>query len=120
MNEKSDEGWLEGITRKRPETALVLHQLLITVRRKGSCTAEDAHNIPVTHPNVRGAAMKLLGKCGCCKRDVPIRGTTKESHGHWLHVWEVRVPQVFMGVHERLKQSVTTIARMESAQMEML
>ena len=80
--------WLTAIVNKRPETALVMHQLLLAAREKGCCTAEDAHNINVSHPNVRGAAMKLLGKCGMVKVK-PVRGSTKQSHGHWLWQWGI-------------------------------
>lgn len=96
--------WLVRITMKRPEVLLILHALLIQLRQRGECTAEDAHNIPVTHPNTRGAAMKYLGNFGCKKNPIPIQGTTKQSHGHWLHKWIVydsaALEQGFMMIRE--------------------
>ena len=78
--------WLTGITRKRPEIPHVLHALVLAGLKKGHVTAESAHHIPVTHPNSRGAAMKYLREWGFVMGDV-VRGTTKQSHGHWLHRW---------------------------------
>ena len=62
-----DLGWLKGIIKKRPETVLVLHALVLAGLNAGRCTAEDAHHISVGHPNCRGAAMKLLGSMGFVK-----------------------------------------------------
>lgn len=82
--------WLTGIVKKRPETILLLHALVLAGINKGRVTAEDAHHIEVSHPNVRGACMKLIGQFGFVKTDAPIRGTTPQSHGHWLRVWELQ------------------------------
>jgi len=71
--------WLSGIVSKRPETVLLLHALVLTGIRKGEVTAEDAHHIPVSHPNCRGAAMKLLANCGF-SRGTPRKGTTDENN----------------------------------------
>jgi len=102
--------WLTGIIRKRPEVGLVLHQLLLTIRRNGVATAEDAHNIAVSVPNVRGASMKLLGRCGCAKNPVPVRGTTRKSHGHWLHQWVISDPRLFHACTDRITEATAGIA----------
>lgn len=79
--------WLDRISNHRPETFLLLHTMLLhLVVKGGSVTAEDFHSVPVSHPNVRGAAMKYLRRCGC--RPVGITyGKTKESHAHLLQTW---------------------------------
>ena len=80
--------WLQGMIKKRPETLLVLQALVLTGMSRGKVTAEDAHHIPVSHPNCRGAAMKYLARFGFVK-DRPIKGTTKASKGHWLWEWRL-------------------------------
>lgn len=82
---------IDAMIRKRPESGLVLQALILAGFRNGHCTAEDAHHIPVTHPNVRGSVAKKLGKFGFQKGEV-VRGTTEASHGHWLCKWELVEP----------------------------
>ena len=109
------DGWVRGMIAKRPETALVLHALLLRLRERGECTAEDAHGIAVSHPNVRGTAMKLLRKCGAVKT-VPTTGTTSRSHGHVLFVWKVEDYELLRGVLGKLGSLVTGIERTEDRQ----
>ena len=80
--------WLTGISAKRPETVLLLHAMILTGLRRGRVSAEDTHHIAVTHPNVRGAAAKLLPGCGF-RRGQEIAGQTRKSHGHSLHEWRL-------------------------------
>ena len=78
--------WLEAMVKKRPETLLVLHALVLSGIRTGHVSAEDAHHIPVSHPNCRGAAMKYIHRFGFVK-DCLMKGTTKQSKGHYLWRW---------------------------------
>ena len=119
MNEHDD--WLTRITTKRGgEIALVLQQLLITGRKQGSVTSEDAHNIAVSHPNVRGAAMKYLRKCGFAKDATPIVGTTKQSHAHWMFRWTLTDALTAQGVMDELTRAVMKLRRNESGQLMLL
>ncbi len=114
MNTAPD--WLCGIIRKRPETVLLLHAIVLAGLRNGRVTAEDAHHISVSHPNCRGAAMKLLGKFGFVKTE-PIRGTTDVSHGHWLMVWELRDRSKAEALVRHLARSVQSME--PSGQMDL-
>lgn len=78
--------WLAGILAKRPETGLLIHAMLIAGLQRGHVTAEDVHHIPVSHPNCRGAAMKMLRHAGFTK-GAEITGATAASKGHYLHKW---------------------------------
>ena len=112
--------WLQGIVQKRgAEVGLILQQLLIMGRAKGKVTAEDAHNIKVSHPNVRGAAMKLLYKCGFVK-DTPIQGTTKASHGHWLWVWKLQDDMQAQSVCNDITETILKIPVKQDNQMRLI
>jgi hypothetical protein len=112
------EPWLTGIIAKRPETVLLLHAMIIAGLRKGRVSAEDAHNIPVTHPNTRGAAMKLLGKCGF-KKDYPFQGTTAASHGHWMFMWTLYDAQKAKAILGRLRGTAVELGKEPGPQLEM-
>lgn len=115
------EDWLIAITKKRGgEIALILQQLLITGRRQGHVTAEDAHNISVSHPNVRGAAMKYLRKCGFGKSMMAVTGTTKQSHGHWMFQWVLKDDLTAQGVSDRLTGAVLDLKREPNGQGTLL
>ena len=103
-----NDDWLDGIIRKRPETVLLLHALVLIGLRKGCVTAEDGHHIPVSHPNCRGAAMKLLAKSGFVK-EFPTRGSTEQSHGHWLFRWRLEDVQQARQVVNRLNHAAAQI-----------
>lgn len=111
--------WLAPMVEKRPEVALVLHALLLHLQSHGSCTAEDAHHIPVSHPNVRGATMKLLAKCGAVKGDVVERGTTKDSHQHWLFRWRIADIRQVWSVLNSMKKLLTGIEKKPVPQGEL-
>jgi len=110
MTTKETPGWLTGITRKRPGVALVLHALLVAANKRGEVTAEDAHCVPVSHPNVRGPAMKALGGCGL-RKSHPSTGTTQKSHGHTLWVWTVYDQSKVDAVLRRLSACVGVLQR---------
>lgn len=115
------EDWLTRITLKRGgEIALVLQQLLIAGKRKGHVTAEDAHNVQVSHPNVRGAAMKYLRKCGFEKSMMAVTGTTKQSHGHWMFQWVLKDSLTAEGVMQRLTGAVLQLKQGQERQMALL
>ena len=111
MNDEWD--WLSAITIKRPEVALILHALLIHARAHGEVDASAAHNIPVTHHNVRGAAMKYLGKCGI-KKSEPIQATAKQSHGRWMWRWIVHDNAALERALDRLSGAVLRIEKEQS------
>lgn len=110
------ESWVVGMVLKRPETALVLHALLLRLREKGEVTAEDAHDIAVSHPNVRGTAMRLLRKCGA-EKTVPSYGTTRRSHGHVLFKWTVKDAARVRAILARLGSLVTALGGEEEEQL---
>jgi len=107
MSEQPD--WLDKITRKRPEVILLLHAMVLHGRKHGHVTAEDVHHIPVSHPNCRGAAMKYLGKMGFVKDQV-IRGSTEQSHGHWLMRWKLDDLECGMKFLAELQRLATRIS----------
>ena len=113
-----NELWLTGIIAKRPETVLLLHAMLISGLRKGRVSAEDAHHIPVTSPNCRGAAMKLLGKCGF-KKDYPIKGSTRPSHGHWLWQWVLYDAPRATAILGRLRGTAVALSNEPAPQLEL-
>lgn len=113
-----DPSWVEGVARKRPETAIVLQTLIMAGIRRGHVTAEDAHHIPVSHPNVRGVAMKLLAKCGFAK-EYPTRGTTENSHGHWMFVWKLSNHSAARSVLDRIVRIVVPARPQPTGQMEL-
>lgn len=84
---QTDPDWLRLITRKRgAEIASIVFHLLNVGMRRGDATLEDAHGISVTHPNIYGASAKYLHKVGFIRGEI-FRGTTKQSHGHYLRRW---------------------------------
>jgi len=78
--------WATHMLRKRPEVALLVFAMISHGIRNGKVTAEDAHHIPVTHPNARGVSVKYLARCGFEKGQI-ITGSTKQSKGHYLCEW---------------------------------
>ena len=76
------------LSKRSDEAAMLIHGLLDHAVRYGWVTSESCHHIPVEHPNMRGACMKLLPRFGL-KMGERRRGTTKNSHGHWHHRWEL-------------------------------
>jgi len=107
--------WLIPMVRKRPETAMVLHALLLVLRSNGEADAEDAHHIEVSNPNVRGAAMKLLRSCGCEPKRVTY-STTKKGAGHAMMVWHVTDTQLFHDTIQRITVAVSGIPERHEAQ----
>jgi hypothetical protein len=77
------------LEKRSDDAALLIHGLLDHAVRYGWVTSESCHHIPVGHPNMRGACMKLLPRFGLVMGERE-RGTTAKSHGHWHHRWELR------------------------------
>ena len=105
---KDPQAWLTGIIKKRRETILVLHALVLAGLKKGRVSAEDAHHIPVSHPNCRGAAMKVLHHAGF-EKSYPFQGKTPASHGHWMFMWTLYDVGRAQAVLNRLEGAVTDI-----------
>lgn len=101
--------WLRGITAKRPDVALLVHALIVAGLRQGYVTAEDGHNIPVSHANVRGAAMKYLRHAGFAMDPTPLRATTRQSHAHWIFKWVLRDTTQARAVLQALSSTVTKL-----------
>jgi len=103
--------WLAGITEKRGgEIAEVLFHLINHGIMHGKVTAEDAHCIPVSHPNVRGAAMKFLRTAGFEKVSLTV-GSTDQSHAHWMFVWELKNYPLAKGIVNEMARPLQLIAR---------
>lgn len=83
-----DDDWLERIMSNRPEVLLLVHALVLAGIEGKPITSEVAHNIPVSHPNCRGAAMKILRNVGFAKTGFDY-GTTPDSHAHTIGVWKL-------------------------------
>jgi len=78
----------ERMIRKNPESVSVVVALLLVGLRKGFVTAEDAHDVQVSHPNLRGAVMRQMSKFGFQKGEL-MQGTTTKSHSHLLFRWDL-------------------------------
>ena len=108
VTEKQDlPGWLKGICNKRTDVFMVLAKMVEVGIEKGVVTAEDAHCIPAT-PNSRGAAAKFMTKFGFRKGEV-FKGTTKQSHGHWLCKWYLEDHSKAKGFLDAVKGLAITI-----------
>lgn len=88
VTKRNKPDWLDQIMANRPEVLLILHALVIAGIHGETITSENAHCIPVSHPNCRGAAMKLLRNVGFAKVGFSY-GTTDISHAHVLGQWRM-------------------------------
>ena len=107
--------WCRGVIIKRPEVVPLLDILVRKGMARGCVTAEDGHVFPVSHPNVRGCAMKLLRNCGFERAQIAY-GTTRKSHGHVLFQWvltDSRLAQEFLNSVRGVVLKLTAPAQME-------
>lgn len=50
--------------------------------------------------------MKHLHRLGFSKSPVPVKGTTPQSHGHWLHVWILSDAQKAKDALDKMRDTI--------------
>lgn len=117
MTREPWEGWFERY-RGTELAELVLH-LVRVAREKGCVTAEDCHCIPVTNPNIRGAAIRRLKGFGIIRKESVVFGSTDQSHGHTMFKWVLADPAQARSMCESIQRAALRQPRRSQAELAM-
>ena len=96
MTAYADDGWIEGLKRKRPlDWINCLSYLLTAGLRNGQVTANDIPaNIRFPEQNVVGACFKDLRRFGFRKTNTTVKAIAARKHGRDLPIWVLDQPQI--------------------------
>jgi hypothetical protein len=84
------DGWVRGLIAKHPiETLRLLALLANAGLSRGTASANDLPDAKFAHPNVVGAAFKLLHKLGFAKTGRILPATRPSSHGRFVLEWRL-------------------------------
>ena len=111
--------WLQGITRKRPETAQIVYAMIHHGITHGHVTSEDVKHVPVTSDKVWGAAAKYLKHCGFDKGPV-VEATLKAAKGHLIRKWILADYNRAKRILDHMAADLCKIEPKETAQLNLL
>ncbi len=90
---QSFDGWVKGLIRKWPVSALaILAALCEAGLKRGTASANDTAGVVYSDPHVVGAVFKVLARVGFVKGNEIIASTRPKSNASFVLVWTLVDP----------------------------